>query len=371
MSHYRFAGGDNGVKDDGIIAPLGETAHYGIRSFGPVQIALENLTIDVTNYTSQSGNVWLAEICAEASSSVSLKQVDVIGGDGCVFADGAYVAIGEGVTVSGFRPTGIVVANVGYVYVGRPVTVDGADGEPGEYSEVVVVYRNGSVMIRRCGSFAMGTDDGSSPDFERYSIEAVDGGTVRVRHDGEVTIDGFIAEFRSGTIRVQTGTLNGAIWIGDQSHLRVENLNHSGGDIDTWHGCGTRIHDSQISVGSTDPIYVGQMSTLRIDGGSIGNVSGIDVIEAYGYGYSTLRDMVDVGNREIIWSDPRSFSCGDAANVGVFGWLFAPQGSPSVRGGGGRHKKDQVKGYGISRLPGPRLQPKSACNTNPVKLTAI
>jgi len=35
------------------------------------------------------------------------------------------------------------------------------------------------------------------------------------------------------------------------------------------------------------------------------------------------------------------------------------------------YKKGQARGYGISRVPGPRLQPKSACNTNLVKLTAI
>jgi len=315
--HYRFVGDADGDKDDGITLPPGETGYFTFGFYGPIHAELDNLIIDASNYSSAADDIWAAPVYVENGATVEISHVDVVGGDGGIFADAAYVYIGDKVSVTDFRQTGIGSGNGGYTFISQPVTVAGANGEPGDYSEALSAYRNGILVVRRGGSFTAGTDDGSNSDFERYSAIATDGGSLRVRNEGDIDLDGYIGAFRLGSIRIQTGTLNGGIWSGDQSHVRVENLQQSGGDIEAWRGSGIRADYSNLSDGTTDPIYIGQMSTMRINGGSIDNASGTGFIETYSYGQVSLRDMADISDRNIVCSDGRSFSPGNGINIGT------------------------------------------------------
>lgn len=316
---YHFRGDAIGIKDDGIISPPGETEYYVLGFYGPVSARLENLRISAENYTTKADGFFTAAIYVEGNASVSLYDVDVVGGESGITSDSAYVFLGAGNTVTEFRQGGLNAGNNGTILVGQAVTVTGATGEPGDYSEALSAYRNGVIKISRGGSFTGGTDDGSNAGFDRFSITAVDNGSIRINNSGTVTLTGAIGAYRSSSIRIQTGTVSGYIESADSSHVRLENITHSGGIIDVYRNSSMRANDSVLVNGSNERISVGDLSILRLGGGNVGN-AGTGSINLYAYGVLRVTGATDLGGRDINCSDPREFpgTLGvDYVNVGT------------------------------------------------------
>ncbi len=310
-------GDDTGTKDDGIILPPGLTENYVINFRGPVAAQLDNLTISAANYTSGTDGENVAGVLVESNASVRLSDVAVVGGDVGVLADHGDVVIGAGVQVTGFREGGLLAGRGAVIYAENSVTVTGGTGIVGTFSEALSAFNNSVIEITDGGSFTGGTDDGSNPDYESYSVAAQNNGTIRVHNSGTVALTGDMNAARSSVIWVQTGAITGAIFSHTQSDVRIENMTHTGGIISIYSVSGFRADNSTLSSGSSELIDVGDMSHIRLVGSTVGNASGTANIELYRFGLLVLKDTTDLGNRDVDCYVPFHFSQGDAINIGT------------------------------------------------------
>ena len=302
---YSFRGDATGIKDDGIISPPGQVEDYVFSAYGPISASFHNLTISGANYTSLGG-VYVTTVYVTGNSSLSLNEVDVVGGDNGVNADSAYIAIGDGVNITGFREEGLIALNGGNIRVDDFISVTGAANELGDFSVAMDATRNGSIVISGGGIFTAGTDDGSNPDYESISMSANGNGTIRIRNSNAVTLTGAIEAIRSSEIRIQSGgTIVGAISATDQSHVRVRNVTHSGGNITAISGSGFTARNSTLSDNSSDWIGVQQVSTMSLRDTTVGNSSGAASINVFHHGFLSLQGAAtDLNGRIINCSDP-------------------------------------------------------------------
>jgi hypothetical protein len=301
---YNFRGDDSGTKDDGIISPPGQTEGYVFSAYGPVSVSLENLTISGANYTSQV-DAYVTTIELTGNASAMLNDVDVVGGDIGVWASSAYLSIGGVVNVTGFREEGLLAAYGGSIKVNDFITVQGALNEPGDYSTAMDALRNGSIVISGGGIFSAGGDDGTNPDYERGAMEANGNGTIRIRKS-DVTLTGSIWAGRSSEITILSGgTIAGDISASDQSHVRIQNMDHSGGSISSTNGSGFTAFNSMLNQGSNaDTIYVQGASTMTLGNTDVGNSSGIGSIEVAHHGFLSLQGTTNLNGRIINCADP-------------------------------------------------------------------
>ena len=296
---YSFRGDATGVKDDGIISPPGQLEDYVFSAYGPISANFDNLTISGTNYTSQA-DTFVTTLYLAGNASASLLNVDVVGGDYGVFADGAYISVGGAVNITGFREEGLIAANGSSIQVDDFITVAGAFNEPGEYSAAMDAFRSGSIVISGGGNFTAGTDDGSNADYERISLSANGNGSIRIRNSSAVTLTGAIEAIRSSEIRIQSGgTIVGAISATDQSHVRIRNVTHSGGNITSISGSGFTARNSTLSDNSSDWIGVQQVSTMSLRDTIVGNSSGVANINVFHHGFLSLQGTTNLNGRVI------------------------------------------------------------------------
>ena len=319
VGSYTFQGDDLGIKDDGIISPLGQVEGYVFSAYGPVAVTMDNLTISGVNYTSQS-DAFVTSILIAGNASAKLSNVDVEGGDNGIYADGAYINVGSGVNITGFREEGLIAGNGSSIQVEDFINVVGALNEPGDFSAAMDAFRSGSIVISGGGTFTAGSDDGSNPDYERISMSANGNGSIRMRNSSDVTLTGAIEAIRSSEIRIQHGgTVVGAITASDQSHVRVRNLTHSGGSIGSFVGSGFTARNSVLSSGSSDDSkFVQGVSAMTLRGTSVGNSSRAGSINVAHYGFLSLQGGTNLNGRIVNCRDPaQSIQLFGATGIGA------------------------------------------------------
>ena len=292
---YRFRGVSGNKTLDGIVSPVGQTEHFVVGVFGPISARFDDMTVSGANYTSQTDGVYVGTFFIEGRASVGLHNVDVIGGDAGVFSDAAYVFLGSNVNVTGFGQSGLAAGRTGLIFNGgSSLTVTGAlglDGGVDGYREALATFKNGMIDIRGAnGTFSGGTDDGSNVNFESIAAVSVDGGSIRVADNGTINMTGIIGAYRNGTIRIDTGTVTGLVEVGESSVVRLQNVIHSGGNIDVFRNSVLHTDNTVLSNGSDDLIDIGTFSTFRMNGGSIGNLSVSGIINLYRYGVLETRN---------------------------------------------------------------------------------
>ena len=318
---YRFRGDATGVKDDGIISQPGQTEDHVISIFGPISANFDNLTISGANYTSQA-DLDVTTIHVKGNASVSLVNVDAVGGDWGVWADSAYLAIGGDVKITGFREEGLIATNGGHVQVADFIAVEGADNQPGDYSIAMDATRNGSILIGGGGIFTAGTDDGTNVDYERISLSANGNGTVRITGSVPVTLTGTIEVLRSAEVRIKSGgsanrnTLDGDIYASDQSVVRVRYLDQSDGVARASSGSGFIARDSNLSIGASDFINV-QAANMTLWNTTVGNSLGTGSINISNYGFLSLLGTTELNGRIINCPDPVQSIQGMATGIGI------------------------------------------------------
>jgi len=300
LGEITIEGDATGSKDDGINLPAGETdansIFAAIYAQSGVKLNLNNLTISAANYNSNS-DLYIAGVGSYRSAWVRLQNVDVVGGDEGI---GAYntgtVSINGGVSVTGFRESGLLSNGAAVIRAFDSVTVTGGSNQEGSASSAVAAVNGGVVRL-----------SGSNNDITPSTGTLLDPTTAAA-----------VDAFRNGTITVDGGTLNGTIWSGESSAVDLRNLTQSGGHLEPFRNGVMRIRNSNVAGASGDLISVGGFSSLRLDNTIVNNVSGTGIIGTYRYGGIDIRGTSDLNGRDINCADPRERRVdGSVANVGT------------------------------------------------------
>jgi len=297
LGEITIQGDSSGTNDDGIFLPAGETdsnqIFAAIYAQSGVKLNLSNLTISAENYNSSS-DLYIAAVGSYRSAWVRLNNVDIVGGDEGI---GAYntgtVSINRNVSISNFRSSGLLANGAAVIRVFDSITITGGSSQEGQFSEAVVAVNGGVVRIN--GS-ASAITPSTGPSIESASISA----------------------FRNGTITVDGGTLNGAIWSGESSAVDLRNVTQSDGNLDAYRNSVLRIRNSNVTGANADQIFSGNFSTLRLDSTSVGNTSGAGSMDTYRYGVLDIRGTSDLNGRDINCADQRELNIQNTVtNVGA------------------------------------------------------
>ena len=290
-----------GVQDDGITLAAGETdantVFAAIYASGS-QLSLSDLVIDVTAYNGTS-DLYIAGVGSYNGASVYMENVSVVGGDEGIGAyNGGVVFIDQGVSVTGFRAIGLAAARGSVVRARGAVTVTGGSNQEGSSSEAIAAFDQGHVDVGGGGTIEPASGTGLSSALDTAAA---------------------VSSNRNGSIRVIDATVNGTVWSGNDSNVRLQNVTQSGGNIDTYRLGYIRVRNSSVAGAAGDGVFAGVFSVIRMDSTSIGNASGTGSINIYNFGVVDLRGTSDLNGRDINCSEPREVRIigGLVANVGT------------------------------------------------------
>lgn len=227
-------------------------------------VELRDITADSGNYVTGSGNPWgsgVSTVAVGQNASARIYNTDIKGGDWGldVFRNG-YVKTYETVTITGFNENGISAYYNSHVEVANDIIVTGRAGTTVDYPTATAAGYSSVLDIKGGGTIASPTGGAS-----QYSIPVVIGaynaGAVRVR--SPITLNGGVEIGGASLLRMDAGTLNGNIDSYDSSHVRLQNINHSGGYV--WAG-----RNSTIRIGGASSIETTGTGFTSVLGSNIG-----------------------------------------------------------------------------------------------------
>ncbi|MDJ0776724.1 MAG: hypothetical protein QNJ85_02600 [Gammaproteobacteria bacterium] len=301
-------GDANGSKDDGITLQAGATdpdtyaAVYG--QYG-VRLVLENLTIDASAYNGAS-DFFVGAIGAYSGSQVTIRDVDVVGGDYGIGAyNNGFAEISGDSSVTGFSANGLRSERSSVIRVYDTLSVIGATDSEHDSSDAIGAFSNGVIVI---------DDDGDANT--SHTITAASGPNLSIVPGDNVSA---VSAWQTSTIKMRDANITGVVWSGDGSLVDLRGVFQQDGYLNPYRNSVLRFRDSSIANGTADDmsLYAGDFSVFRMDNTTVGNDSGTETASTYRFGVIDLRGTTNFGGRDIFCFDTREVAIrSGVTNVG-------------------------------------------------------
>jgi hypothetical protein len=179
-------------------------------------------------------------------------------------------------------------------------------------------------------TFSGGTDDGSNINFESYAAVTGDGSAIRIRNNGTVSLTGIVGAYRSGSIRIDAGTLNGLVEAVYSSVVDLRNMTITGA-IDAYATSTITVRDSSHTGGY---VSSSQSSFVRFQGASSINATGFGIGAQFGAGLDFRNTTTVTSDDEIDLSTNSTLNLRDTVDLGSVGIVCQTQVNQVVIGAG-------------------------------------
>ena len=248
------------------VTPPASVSDGAIFVDGAHDFRVENLTVDVSLWGSQAiaAGTDAAGVYAR-NAFVRLIDVDVVGGlYGINPFRNAIIRLQGTVNITEFVNEGITSGDQSLVTTRGQVNVSSTRSD-GNYMNGVGAYRSGVVDFR--AGIVVTVPDQLDNTGSPSAIESGDYSHVRIRSAGSINITGgnALSLYRSGTIVMLAGTLNGEVYVGRKSLLQLSNIVHPTGHI--------HLDDtaslSAFNVTQLQGFTASSNSVVSIDGGTV------------------------------------------------------------------------------------------------------